>query len=319
MQPIKLFTIKDIPVYFQPMFVVLILILSWGVGSVGGMILFSVSAIIGLLAHEFGHALMAKRYHLHPEITLTGFGGNTRFERSPGRKQDFLITLMGPLTNLIIGCVSYGLVFVLSLLGIGSGGYVGTFLVFMWWVNLFWGVFNLLPAKPMDGYKVFNYALGKFVKRQDTLNTVCTVTSLVFVGLILAWSIYRGSLFMIIMSGFFVMANLDGIKSLFGSRSRPKMIGIQAEALYEKGLVASRNHDWKNLEMLGHQMKKVAEGEDQVGRAYELLTIANTNLGKYEDALKYSEHARQSDPVKKAILRCRSEVDKQGYRIYFFR
>ena len=315
MQPIKLFTFKDIPVSFQPMFLVLILILAWGVGSVSSMIIFSVCAIVGLLAHEFGHALMAKHYHLHPEITLTGFGGNTRFERSPGGKQDFLITLMGPLTNLISGGVSYVILYSLGILGIDVGIYLTTFMFFMWVVNIFWGVFNLLPAKPMDGYKVFNYILSRFIKKQSVVLTISTVTSLIFVALILVWSVYNRNIFMIIMSIFFVMANLDGIKTLFssksdGERKRRKMIGIQAEALYEKGLVASRNHDWKNLEMLGHQMKKVAEGEEQVERAYELLTIANTNLGKYEDALKYSEHARQSDPVKKAVLRCKSELDR---------
>ena len=153
--------------------------------------------------------------------------------------------------------------------------------------------------------------MGKVLK-QDKLQTVMTLISVIFVLGILAWSVYNHNTFMIIMSFFFIMANLGDVKMLFSKGDgdkKQKMIGIQAEALYEKGLVASRQHDWQTLEMVGHQMKKVADDRDQIGRAYELLTIACTNLGKYDEALKYSKHARQSDPVKKAVSRCEHELE----------
>ena len=58
--------------------------------------------------------------------------------------------------------------------------------------------------------------------------------------------------------------------------------------------------------MLGHQMKLAADGRDQIARAYELLTIACTNLGKYDEALEYAPRAKQTDAVKQATARCKS-------------
>lgn len=309
MQPIHLFTFKDIPVSLNPMFLLLLLILSYGAGTIGAMIVFCICAAIGILVHEFGHALMARKYRLNPKIILTGFGGVTQQSRSAGPKQEFLITLMGPLTNLILGGICFA---VLAYLGnyIIQVPYLQTFVYWLMVINIFWGIFNLLPAKPMDGYKVCSYLIGKVLK-QDKLQIVMTIVSVIFVLGILAWSIYHRNTFMIIMSFFFIMANLGDVKLLFSKsgQKQQKMLSIQAEALYEKGLVASRQHDWQTLEMVGHQMKKVAEGKEQIGRAYELLTIACTNLGKYDEALKYSEHARQSDPVKKAVRRCEHELE----------
>ena len=283
-------------------------------GSIANMIIFCICAVIGILVHEFGHALMAQRYGLNPEIMLSGFGGVTKQSRSTGPKQEFLITLMGPLTNLALGGIVFGLYYGLNALGLMSAvvavPYLMTFGYFLFLINIFWGIFNLLPAKPMDGFKVLGYGVHKFV-RPGIAEKIMTVISLIFVIGILTWSILTQNTFMIFMSVFFVLANLDGLRKLFlrESSGQPKMLGIQAEALYEKGLMASRQHDWKDLEIIGYQMKKAAEGKEQIGRAYELLTIACTNLGKYDEALKYSKHAKQSDPVKKAVKRCEHEVN----------
>ena len=53
-------------------------------------------------------------------------------------------------------------------------------------------------------------------------------------------------------------------------------------------------------------MKLAADGRDQIARAYELLTIACTNLGKYDEALEYAPRAKQTDAVKQATARCKS-------------
>lgn len=311
MQPIHLFSFKGIPVSFHPMFLLLLLILSYGMGSMMAMLIFAVCAIIGILVHEFGHALVARKYGLNPEITLTGFGGNTKYKRSVGPKKDFFITLTGPVANLVLGGISYLVLFVIGMtIGLDSlmkFTNVYIFLNYMFLVNIFWGIFNLLPAKPMDGYKVLGFILSKFLKN-TVAEKVSIIISAIFVLLILGWSILNNNIFMIILSAFFVLANLNDLATLFksgGSKEKVRMIGIQAESIYERGLVASRNHDWKNLEVLGHQMKQVAEDKDQIQRAYELLTVACTNLGKYEEALNYSEHARQTDSVKQARERCR--------------
>lgn len=309
MQGIHLFTFRGIPVSFQPMFIVLILILSLGLDN---PVIFGICAILGVLFHEFGHALTARHYGLSPDITLCGWGGITSHARPATAKQDFFITLAGPMAGIVIAGVIYAFLFALRLFNLEAAilqiPVLPQFLVYTMYINFFWGVFNLLPVRPMDGSKVFTHILAKFAS-QSRAERIIAVFSFVLAVLMVAYFAWTRNTFMIFISIYFAFINFDGFaEALRGTgnaaQKRMKRIGIQAEALYEKGLVAARAHDWRKLEMLGHQMKLAAEGSDQIARAYELLAIACTNLGKYGEALEYVPRARQTDAIKQAAARC---------------
>ena len=311
MQGIHLFTIKGIPVSFQPMFILLILILSVGMNN---PFIFGACATLGVLIHEFGHALTAKHFHLNPEVTLCGLGGLTTHARPNSPKQDFLITLAGPMAGLVVAGVIFGILFLVNLLGfaplLDKYQLLKIFLSYTMYINLIWGIFNLLPVRPMDGSKVFTHLLAKITKPERAVQIISIFSFVLAVGMIIYFALGR-NMFMIIISIYFAFINFnDFMKAIRGSGNdateRMKHIGIQAEALYEKGLVAARAHDWRKLEMLGHQMKLAADGRDQIARAYELLTIACTNLGKYDEALEYAPRAKQTDAVKQATARCKS-------------
>lgn len=305
-----LFTFKGIPVYVQFFFIVLVLLLSWG-ANIAQMLIFAICIVFGILAHEFGHALVARHFGLHPEITLCAWGGLTSHTPTASRKQNFLITLAGPMTGIVIGGIFFGLIQLFAnisqLAAILANPYVGTFLLDMMWVNLVWGVFNLLPIHPMDGSKIFGYILTKFTTIEKS-EKIIAASSFVIACALMAISVLQKNLFMIIISGYLLLINAGRFFALFKKNNnaapRLKMAAIQAEALYEKGLVAARNHDWRALEIFGQQMKRESENGDQLKRAYELLTIACTNLGKYDEALSYAPHAKQTDAVKQATIRC---------------
>ena len=312
MQGFHIFTFKGIPVSVQPMFLLLLLILTFNMNDIGSMIVFAVCAFVSILFHEFGHALVARHYGLNPQITLNGFGGVTSRARSAKPGQDFRITLMGPLTNLILGGLFYGLIKLVKYGGLEpqliSMPYLGIFIYYMFLVNIVWGIFNLLPVRPMDGGKVTAHLLRKFFSER-VAETISVIVSFIFAVIILVLSIINRNVFMIMIGGYFVLINCGYARELWQNRKslggpKLKMIGIQAESLYERGLVAARNHDWKNLEVLGHQMKKASNNDEQLERAYEFLVLACTNLAKYDEALTYVPRARQSDAVRQAAARC---------------
>lgn len=315
MQGIHLFTFKGIPVAFHPSFLLLIFILSINMGSLASCVTFGICAVFGVLFHEFGHALVARHYHLEPTIILQGLGGITNHAKSASPKQDFLITLAGPMAGLIIGGIFYGLIVL--------AGYVPSFDILLIQfpligmmiqytaaINLIWGIFNLIPIIPMDGSKVLNFIFRKFTGPVKA-GKISAITSVVLLTLVLVWSLIARNVWMIILSFFFILINYSAVKSVFmGPRSDAglKQASLAAEKAYERGLLAAREHDWKSLEIYGNQMKRDACDPDQLGRAYEFLTIAATNQCKYEDALKYSENARKSDAVKQAIARCKAHL-----------
>src|SRR5438309_4931223 len=107
--------------------------------------------LASLLAHELAHSVVAMQRGLKVEgITLWLFGGVSRISsetNSPGTQA--LFTFVGPLTSLVLGAVFY-----LVSIAIGSGphpGLVPATLSWLGYINISLGVFNLVPAFPLDG------------------------------------------------------------------------------------------------------------------------------------------------------------------------
>lgn len=73
-----------------------------------------------------------------------------------------LIAVAGPLTNLILAFVSFG---VWTMLGLPDDGVVGQFFAAAVTVNLGFFIFNILPLPPLDGSRVIYALAPEFVRR----------------------------------------------------------------------------------------------------------------------------------------------------------
>lgn len=104
-----------------------------------------------VVLHELGHALAARSFGIRTaHITLFPFGGIAAIENMPKNPwQEAVIAIAGPAVN---GVLAVG--FALAWAAFG-GGWLATFAV----INLIMGVFNLIPAFPMDGGRVFRAML----------------------------------------------------------------------------------------------------------------------------------------------------------------
>jgi Zn-dependent protease len=116
---------------------------------VGGLAL-AVLLYLSVLAHEASHALMARRYELPvSHITLQFFGGMTSIDGEPeSPRQEFWISVVGPLSSLAVSLVAF-----LGYLVI-SDGLIGLALSGLALTNLFVGILNLVPGLPLDGGRV---------------------------------------------------------------------------------------------------------------------------------------------------------------------
>ena len=111
-----------------------------------------------LLLHELGHALRARREGVRIDgITLWLFGGVARLRGTfPSAGAEFRIAIAGPIVTALLAGVFVGLA-VLTHLGTFFDG------VFAWlgYINVLLLVFNLLPALPLDGGRIFRSALWR--------------------------------------------------------------------------------------------------------------------------------------------------------------
>lgn len=128
-------------------------------------VVYAVAAVIGallllasLVVHEAAHALTARRTGIPVrDMTLWALGGMTRMDRPTTARAAFAVAVSGPLASLLLG-------------GVGLGAAAGVHAALGWpvpvavlsWLggtNLLLGVFNLLPAAPLDGGRVLQAVL----------------------------------------------------------------------------------------------------------------------------------------------------------------
>ncbi len=109
------------------------------------------SVFVCVILHEFGHCLQIKRYGINVrDIVLFPMGGVARAEAIPeDPRQEIVVAIAGPIVNFVI---AGGLFLGLTVAGIPLHG--DGYLVTLAGVNLGLGLFNLIPAFPMDGGRI---------------------------------------------------------------------------------------------------------------------------------------------------------------------
>lgn len=127
---------------------------------------------LSALIHELGHSIVAgdRGYRLN-KIVLMPFGAVVKGDFShPNFADDILISIAGPITNLIIVLIFTALWWVYPL------SYPYTFLAVE--MNLSMALINLIPAFPLDGGRVLSAILSvKFSSK--VADTVCKTTGIV--------------------------------------------------------------------------------------------------------------------------------------------
>ncbi|WP_370572842.1 CBS domain-containing protein [Methanomethylovorans sp.] len=110
-----------------------------------------------VLLHELGHSYVAQRYGVEiKDITLMLIGGVSSMEEIPRNpSQELKMAFAGPLVSLIIGFTIFVSNFLVASM-IASYGATSIYMMFniLSSINIVLGLFNLLPAFPMDGGRV---------------------------------------------------------------------------------------------------------------------------------------------------------------------
>lgn len=124
-------------------------------------VLAALALYLSLLAHEYGHCMVARWYKIPiARITLFLFGCVAQVRREPPTpKSEFLITIAGPMVSAVIAfnCLAIAVFF-------STSPSWGVFLLLLALLNLNAALFNLLPIFPLDGGRVLRAGLWAWSK-----------------------------------------------------------------------------------------------------------------------------------------------------------
>jgi Zn-dependent protease len=139
----------------------------WSIATYWVVSLFSALLLfVSVLLHELAHSLVASRNGLKVKnITLFVFGGVSNIEQEPKSPGvEFWMALGGPLTSLLIGGVCSLLFLPLR----GTRSPLEGILFYLAVTNVLLGLFNLIPAFPLDGGRVLRAIVWKITGNLQT-------------------------------------------------------------------------------------------------------------------------------------------------------
>jgi len=175
MTGIKLLTVRGIEIKMHLTFPLILIVAAAQFGLREGRVSLSGAAfgvVVTLLLflcvviHELSHSLMSAKmgFPVH-DIVLFPLGGVAQIERLPERPgQEFLMAIVGPLSNVVIAGVLLSIGFLLNVdvnlqLDLAHLGWKDV-LSYLVVTNFGLAVFNLIPAFPMDGGRVLRALLA---------------------------------------------------------------------------------------------------------------------------------------------------------------
>jgi Zn-dependent protease len=123
------------------------------------IVVWTIVVFVSIMVHELGHALTARAFGASPVIVLHAMGGLTIYGTANiTRKRSGLISAAGPAAGLLLG----GIVWIVAhRTGLYRASPMSeTVVETLLWVNIGWGLINLLPVIPFDGGHILASVLG---------------------------------------------------------------------------------------------------------------------------------------------------------------
>ena len=163
--------------------------LVWSTAIITGALFFAC-----LFAHELSHAVVAKAHGIPVhKITLFLFGGVAQIEKEASEpKTEFWIAIVGPITSGVLGLVILALAKLSGWIPLTSATTPGTaLLVWLGYINLALGAFNMIPGLPLDGGRVLRAILWWAMNDAERATRAAAFVGQIIAVLLIGFGILR--------------------------------------------------------------------------------------------------------------------------------
>ncbi|MEV3987638.1 site-2 protease family protein [Streptomyces sp. NPDC049837] len=235
----------------------------WGLGLAVAVVFFA-----SILAHELGHAIVARRNGIEVEdMTLWMLGGVARLKsEAPSPGAELRIAGVGPLISALLGIVFGALAAWLGLLSVP--GLVVESVAWLAGINIVLALFNSIPAAPLDGGRLLRAALWKFTG--DPVRAA-----------VIAATAGRGFGWLLVVYGFASMFATGSFAALW-------------TALIGGFMIAAATAEGRQAQMRGTLAGVTVRG---VMTPDPVTVSANTTVGEFLAAAPFGHHRHTAFPV----------------------
>lgn len=258
-----------IPVRVHPTFFLMAAVLGARPGADLVTVLIWIAVVFGsVLLHELGHAWAARGFGYRPRIELHAMGGTTLWGGAPvtpGRR--FVVSVAGPAAGLVLGAL------VLAVRPADLGGHAAGAVEALLWVNIGWGLLNLLPVLPLDGGNVMASILDGLTGGRG--ERPARIISLLLAGAGLVVALAFQQVFAALLAGIFAVGNLRAIVEDYRRlRDAPleALLELAGERLAARDLPAARR--------LASEVSARARTPETRTAAAQLLALAHLAGGE---------------------------------------
>ena len=219
----KLFRLFNVPVRMHWTFLLLAIWIGSSLGVIPTLLLLGC-----VLAHEFGHVLVARKYGYYThDVTAMGLGMVANIGGDI-KKGELLIAAAGPAVNFVLAGLLYALNGVLAHilypeLDMLSALNVYNTINIVMVGNIVLGLFNLLPLFPLDGGRIVRAVLAKFCKTRIKATKVAAIIGTIVACALMPLAVMSGDIVFIIILPLVVFFSWSEVKRLRETGIEPKI------------------------------------------------------------------------------------------------
>ena len=343
----KIFTWLGIPVFLHWTFGLIFLYILYhaqneGLGTIETVWLTGLfmALFLCVLLHEYGHAIAARRYGVTTrDIVLMPIGGVARLEKMPEKPfHEFVVAIAGPAVNVVIAMVLFtGMAFwadgnLLELFSLAvqhdigeevvteAGNFMSPWLHFaikLAFTNVALVVFNMIPAFPMDGGRVFRALLSMWLGRPKATRIAAYLGQAIAL-LLVAAGFWSGD-FMVSILGIFVIyaarAENDNVQT------EDLLSRYKAKDVIRHHFTRMRSNDWMMtaIETLRHGLERhflVFDVNDRLVGMLEETDIVRA-MRKPDVTTEISQYAQRAEVVSldDPLLKVSYLIRQRGYGV----
>jgi len=195
------FRIFGIPVRVHPLFWLMAAFIVWYPNRPDLVIVGIICVFVSIMIHELGHAVMFRRYGYQGEIVLYMMGGFATGGRlSTWRK--IIVSAAGPIAGFLLAAIVWGIVITLrnySPATLQENEAVRYALIQLLFINVWWGILNLIPCLPLDGGRIMESLVHRYLPRRGEIRVLWI--SIISSGCVALWGAQQQHRFLMIMFG----------------------------------------------------------------------------------------------------------------------